>query len=102
MNVIGTITGRMTGTQPNLQNIPRPRSGPQFKVDDMVKIKFGPHAGRHGVVTRVVTAQNDGGRRAGKPGRVIYDIAIADSVATGRPESFLEKCTALDVLADQV
>jgi hypothetical protein len=74
---------------------------PVFNQGDLVRIRHGQCAGRHGVVERVVVRRNEEARRAGKPGRTTYDVAIADQVVTGVAAMNLEKSSPLDVLADQ-
>lgn len=70
-----------------------------LKKGDAVQVLAGEHAGRHGVVDRVVVIRNESQRRAGHPGRTVYDVMVAGGVERYSVHS-LRKSDVLDALGD--
>ena len=88
--IIGTRTGRMSSSQPNLQNMPR--SAPAFKVGDPVAIVSGDQVGRCGLIVSAA-------RRHELPVTVSYDVSTNNGVHRCC-SSELRRTGILDVLAD--
>jgi len=99
LKIIGTRTGRMSSSQPNLQNMPR--SAPTFKVGDPVVILSGDMRGHHGLIERVTQRCSEELRRRGLPGKISYDVSIASGTRLCNQYQ-IRRVDVLDVLADIV
>lgn len=71
----------------------------ELKKGDAVQIMVGFHLGRHTIIDRVVTIRTEAERRAGRPGRTVYEVTVDREVLKYNSFS-LRKSDVLDALGD--